>query len=93
MNSEERLQMEEQFAKIAETRRPNSLEWLNGHRTRMERMRLEPEFMAWAVELNRAKLEDLSMTMHALIARLNPNGQRGFGHVGPPPQPKAQGKS
>jgi hypothetical protein len=93
LNSDERLSMDERFQQIAETRRPNSLEWLAGHRERMDRMRLEPDYAAYQSELLRAKLEDLSMTMHALIARLNPNGQRGFGHVGPPPQPKAQGKS
>jgi hypothetical protein len=56
-------------------------------------MRLEPDMVAYNVELMRAKIEDLQMQLYALLARLNPNGQRGMGHLGPPPQPKARGKS
>ena len=93
MTSDERLEMEERFRQIAETRRPNSIEWLAGHRDRMERMRLEPEFAAYAAELNRAKIEDLSSAMLGLIARLNPNGQRSLGGLGQPPGPRAKGKS
>lgn len=93
MTGEERAQLEEQFLKIAETRRPNSIEWLSSHRERMERMRLDSEFAAYAAELNRAKIEDLSSAMLGLIARLNPNGQRSFGGLGQPPGPRAKGKS
>lgn len=93
MNSDERIRMDEQFAKIAETRRPNSLEWLEAHRIRLDRMRLEPDMVAYNMELMRAKIEDLTMTMNALLARLSPNGQRGFGHIGEPPPPKSTRKS
>ena len=93
MNTNEKLDMDEQFAKIAETRRPNSLEWLKAHQQRLERFRLEPEFAAYMTELLFAKVEDLSLAFSRQLAIQAQNGQRGFGHLGQPPAGKARGKS
>jgi hypothetical protein len=82
MTSEERAAMDENFQKIAERKRPSSIEWLAAHRDRMERMRLESEVMAYNIELIRAKQEDIQDALNALLARLNPDGQRGLGHIG-----------
>jgi hypothetical protein len=82
MTSEERAAMDETFLKIAETRRPSSIEWLESHRERMNAMRLDPEVVGYQIELMRAKLEDVQGALNALLARLSPDGQRGLGHIG-----------
>lgn len=87
MTGDEKVRLDEQFAKIAETRRPASLEWLSAHRERLERLRLEPDFMAYTLELLFAKVEDLNASINRLLAIQAANGQRGRGHLGLPPQP------
>jgi hypothetical protein len=82
MTPEEIQHMEEVFLKIAEQRRPNSIEWLESHRERLQQMSFDPKVVGYQIELMRAKLEDVQGALNAVLARLNPDGQRGLGHIG-----------
>lgn len=93
MNSDEKVTMDEQFNKIAETRRPNSLEWMKAHQQRLERFRLEPDFASYMTEMLFCKVEDLNLALGRLLALQAANGQRGMGHLGQPPAAKQRGKS